>query len=88
MLLGAGVSWLGTLRVHLANMAPTYYVLPAFGLIGGLLAGLWLGRVPEASGSGIPQVKAALDRVRVALDFRVAIVKLLGGIFTLGLVSF
>lgn len=84
VLLGAGVSWLGTLRIHLSDIAPTHYVLPAFGLIGGLIAGILIEHVPEASGSGIPQVRAALDRVRVVLDLRVAIVKLLGGIFALG----
>jgi CIC family chloride channel protein len=83
--LSAGVSWLGSLRVHFSEIWPSCYVLPAFGLVGGLIAGLLVERVaPEASGSGIPQVRARLDRIVMALDFRIALVKLLGGTVALG----
>ncbi len=85
MLLSAGVSWLGSLRVHFATLFPSRFVLPAFGLVGGLLAGLLVDKVaPEASGSGIPQVRARLDRIVMALDLRIALVKLLGGTIALG----
>ncbi|MBS1990890.1 MAG: chloride channel protein [Cyanobacteria bacterium SZAS LIN-3] len=85
VLLSAGVSWLGTLRLHLSDIWPHCYVLPLFGLIGGLIAGLLVDRIaPEASGSGIPQVRARLDRIVMALDLRVALVKLLGGTMALG----
>ncbi len=80
-----GVEWLGALRVSCAQIAPKHVVLPIFGLIGGFLSGLLVERVaPEASGSGIPQVKAALDRVRMPLNLRIALVKLVGGIFAIG----
>ena len=83
--LSAGVSWLGALRVHLSGLVSHHYVLPAFGLIGGLIAGLLVERVaPEASGSGIPQVRARLDRITMPLNFRIALVKLLGGTIALG----
>ncbi len=85
VLLSTGVSWLGALRVHISSIAPSVYVLPLFGLVGGLIAGLLVERVaPEASGSGIPQVRAVLDRIIVALNLRTAMVKLLGGTVALG----
>jgi len=60
-------------------------VLPAFGLIGGTIAGLLVQRVaPQASGSGIPQVRAALERMKMPLDWRIAVVKLVGGTIALG----
>jgi len=66
-------------------MASHFYVLPAFGLVGGLIAGLLVEKVaPEASGSGIPQVRARLDRITMPLNFRIALVKLLGGTIALG----
>lgn len=85
VVLKQGVGWIGTGRVHLANQHPAWIVLPAVGLVGGMLAG-WLVEklAPEATGSGIPQVKAVLAKVPMALDLRVAIVKLLSGMLTLG----
>jgi len=84
-LLSFGVSWLGSLRMVISNVAPPALILPALGLFGGFIAGLLVEVVaPEASGSGIPQVRARLDRIIVALDFRVAIVKLIGGTIALG----
>lgn len=83
--LGLGVNWLGALRVHLSTLVHMNVVLPAFGLVGGLLAGLLVEKVaPEASGSGIPQVRAMLDRMIMPLDLRIAIVKLVGGTIALG----
>ena len=85
VLLKFGVEWLGTLRLETANHYSLYIVLPAFGAIGGFLAGLLVDKVaPETAGSGIPQVKAALNRVRMTLDLRVAFAKLLGGLIVLG----
>lgn len=85
VLLSFGVNTLGTLRVHFSETATMHFALPVFGLLGGLLAGMLVEKVaPEAAGSGIPQVRAALDRVRVALDFRVALAKLLGGVLAIG----
>ncbi|MCW5822181.1 MAG: chloride channel protein [Cyanobacteria bacterium TGS_CYA1] len=84
-MLSFGVSWLGSLRMTISNVAPPYLILPALGLFGGFVAGLMVEILaPEASGSGIPQVRARLDRIIIALDFRVALVKLIGGTIALG----
>lgn len=85
--LAAGVSALNHARLHLLHVSglSPYIVLPLFGLAGGLLAGWLVQRFgPEATGSGIPQVKAALVGVKVALNFPTATVKFLGGMIVLG----
>lgn len=80
-----GIGWLASLKIYLAHLAPAYLVLPALGLIGGYVSGLIVERVaPETSGSGIPQVKAALSRVRQTMNLRVALAKLVGGTIALG----
>jgi len=85
VLLKQGIGWLGTWRVQASYLLPAWGVLPSIGLGGGLLAGWLIERVaPEASGSGIPQVKAALAQAPIALDLRVAWVKLVSGILALG----
>ncbi len=83
--LSMAISCLGALRVHLSDSIHPQLALCLFGLIGGLISGLLVEKVaPEASGSGIPQVKAWLDRVMMALDFRIAVVKFFSGIIALG----
>ncbi|MBS1994353.1 MAG: chloride channel protein [Cyanobacteria bacterium SZAS LIN-3] len=83
--LSLGVDALGTWRIALSDKYNPMIVLPAFGLVGGTIAGLLVQRVaPQASGSGIPQVRAALDRLKMPLDWRIAIVKLVGGTIALG----
>lgn len=80
-----GVGWLGGWRVYASHILPAWCVLPIIGLVGGLLSGWLVERIaPEASGSGIPQVKAALAYVPIALNLRVAIVKLVSAIIALG----
>jgi chloride channel protein, CIC family len=70
------ISWLEIWRVGLTDAFPAGVVLPLIGVVGGCLSGLLVERLaPEASGSGIPQVKAALGYVPIALDLRVAVVK-------------
>jgi chloride channel protein, CIC family len=70
------VSWLEIWRVGLAGTWPAWVILPLIGIVGGGLSGLLIERLaPEATGSGIPQVKAALGYVPIALDLRVAVVK-------------
>ncbi len=85
VLLKWGVGWLGTWRVHAASEFPALVALPLIGLVGGGLSG-WLVEkyAPEASGSGIPQVKAVLAKVPMSLNLRVAAVKLLSGVLVLG----
>jgi len=80
-----GVGWLGGWRVYGAHLLPAWLMLPGIGLLGGLLSGWMVERLaPGTSGSGIPQVKAALAAVPTPLDFRVAAVKLLSTIVALG----
>jgi CIC family chloride channel protein len=83
--LKTGVTALAEWRNYTTRFLPIALDLPLFGLVGGLLAGLLVDRfAPETSGSGIPQVKAVLARVPIALDLRVAVIKLAGGVLTLG----
>ncbi|MBW4551152.1 MAG: chloride channel protein [Aphanocapsa sp. GSE-SYN-MK-11-07L] len=80
-----GVDWLGGLRVALANQWSPWLVLPAVGFVGALLSG-WLiqAEAPEASGSGMSQVKAVLARVPLPLNLRTALVKLISAVLALG----
>jgi CIC family chloride channel protein len=83
--LKVGSGWLGTWRVHSASILPAWLALPLVGMGFGFLAGWLVQRLaPEASGSGIPQVKATLANVPMTLSWRVAGVKLLSAIITLG----
>ncbi|RCJ31893.1 chloride channel protein [Nostoc punctiforme NIES-2108] len=83
--LKVGSGWLGTWRVHTTHLLPAWLVLPAIGLVLGFLAGWLVDRLaPEASGSGIPQVKASLANVPVNLSWRVAGVKLFSAIIAIG----
>ncbi|ARV61574.1 chloride channel protein [Nostocales cyanobacterium HT-58-2] len=79
-----GTGWLGTWRVHTSHFFPAWLVLPIVGLVFGFLAGFLVERfAPEASGGGIPQVKASLANVPIKLSWRVAGVKLLSAIIAL-----
>lgn len=85
VLLKQGVYWLSGWRVQESLLMPAWLLLPAIGLGGGFLAGLLLERfAPEATGSGVPQVKAALAYVPISLDLRVAVVKIISTMLTLG----
>lgn len=85
VLLKHGIGAVGAWRVQMSYLAPAWLVLPAIGLMGGLGAGWLIARfAPEAAGSGIPQVKAMLANVAIALDLRVAIVKMISVILAVG----
>ncbi len=85
VLLKVGSGWLGAWRVYASHLFPAWIVLPTIGLSFGFLAGLLVERLaPEAAGSGIPAVKAALANVPTTLSWRVASVKLLTAILALG----
>ncbi|AFY59034.1 chloride channel protein EriC [Rivularia sp. PCC 7116] len=76
---------LGTFRVNTSYAIPALFALPLIGASFGFTAGFLVDRfAPEASGSGVPQVKASLANVPIRLSWRVAIVKLIGAILTLG----
>lgn len=81
-----GVAALASLRTYLTTIMPVIVVFPLMGLIGGGACGLVIHFLaPEITGSGIPQVKAALNKIPMKLDFRVAICKLVAGIVALGI---
>ncbi|BAY09057.1 chloride channel protein [Calothrix sp. NIES-2098] len=83
--LKVGSGWLGTWRVHSSHILPAWLALPLVGMAFGFLAGWLVQRfAPEASGSGIPQVKATLANVPMTLSWRVAAVKLVSAIIALG----
>ncbi len=85
VLLGQAVDWAGALRVRISYHWPAYLVLPGIGLVGGLLAGWLVERfAPEASGSGMSEVKAVLARVPMPLNLRIALVKLISATLVLG----
>ncbi len=78
------VGWLGAWRVQASNILPASLVLPAIGLSLGLLCGFLIEFLePEATGSGIPQIKGALAQFPIVLNLRVAIVKLVSSILSL-----
>lgn len=78
VLLGQAVDWAGALRVRVSYHWPAYLVLSGIGILGGLLAGWLVERfAPEASGSGMSEVKAVLARVPMPLNLRIALVKLI-----------
>ncbi len=85
VVLKVGVGWVGGWRLVGAGILPPIVALPLSGAIGGGLAGILIQRLaPEASGSGIPQVKAALAYLPMPLTGRVALVKLVSTILSLG----
>ncbi len=85
LLLKEGISFLGSYRLQLTNQWDARIVLPLFGLVLGTIAGFFVEYFePSAAGGGIPQVKAALNRLKIPLSFRVVIVKIIGTILVLG----
>ncbi|MEB3313361.1 MAG: chloride channel protein [Cyanobacteriota bacterium] len=81
VLLKQGVDWLTLARSGL----PALVSLPAIGWAGGWLSGWLVQRwAPEAGGSGIPQVKAALGLAPIPLNLRVALMKLGSTLLALG----
>lgn len=85
VLLKQGSGWLGTWRVHSTQFLPAWLTLPLIGMSFGFLAGWLVQRLaPEAAGSGIPQVKASLANIPIKLSWRVAGIKLLSTIISLG----
>lgn len=81
-----GVDALTAMRTYLVSILPAIIVFPTVGLIGGAICGLTIHFIaPEITGSGIPQVKAALNKVPMKLDLRVALSKLVAGVVALGI---
>lgn len=85
VLLKQGVYGLSEWRLRVLADTPAWLLLPLIGVVGGFTAGLLLERLaPEAAGSGVPQVKAALAYVPMTLNLRVAVIKLLSTMLILG----
>jgi chloride channel protein, CIC family len=94
VVLQQGINWLGTGRLYWSTRiffgsstvpVPSFLVLACIGAVGGFASGWLIERfAPEAQGSGIPQVKAALAQFPVRLNGQVAWVKLLSGTLALG----
>lgn len=85
LLIKSGVNWLGSNRLSLADTYGAIWVLPLFGLVLGGLAGALIEQFCRpAAGGGIPQVKAALARFPIPLNWQVALVKSLGTVLVLG----
>ena len=83
--LSHSVGWLGSLRLQLSQSEHRTWLLPLFGLLGGLLCGLIVRYVaPEITGSGIPQVKGYLRGHQIPMNLRSMIAKLVAGILALG----
>jgi chloride channel protein, CIC family len=81
-----GVAALTSFRSYLTTLMPAIIVFPTMGLIGGGICGLAIQYIaPEITGSGIPQVKAALNKFPMKLDLRVALAKLVSGMVALGI---
>jgi CIC family chloride channel protein len=84
VLLKQSVTWFGSWRIQASDWLPPSFVLPAIGLSLGLLCGFLIERLePEATGSGIPQIKGALALFPIVLNLRVAIVKLVTSILSM-----
>ncbi|MFO8237908.1 MAG: chloride channel protein [Prochlorococcaceae cyanobacterium] len=80
-----GIDALGSWRIRSLERAPDWLVLPAIGAGGGLLAGLLIQTLaPAASGAGITQVMLFLRKRGVPIGLRIAVVKLVAGILTIG----
>ncbi|MDV2992765.1 MAG: H(+)/Cl(-) exchange transporter ClcA [Chroococcidiopsis sp. SAG 2025] len=85
VLLKTGSGWLGAMRVYHSNLLPAWILLPSVGLAFGYLSGLLVERLaPEASGSGIPHVKAVLANAATDISWRTAGVKLLASTLAIG----
>ncbi len=85
LFLKQGIGVLGGYRVTLSYVYGAWIVLPMFGLLCGWLAGFILQEFsPEASGGGVPQVKAVLAQFPLPLNWQVAIAKSIGTILILG----
>ena len=83
VILKQAIGLFGGWRIQIASDLPM--ALPIIGLCGGYLAGFMIENfAPEAAGSGIPHVKAALGYVPVVINLRVAFVKLVSTILALG----
>ncbi|MEW6492892.1 MAG: chloride channel protein, partial [Cyanobacteriota bacterium] len=84
VLLKQSINWFGSLRIQASNQLLPGLVLPGIGLSLGLLCGFLIEYLePDATGSGVPQIKGALAQFPIVLNIRVAIVKLVTSILAM-----
>ena len=80
-----GINGLSRLRLEQLDFLPPLMLLPLIGLAGGAIAGALVEWVePSAAGSGFPQLIKFFRHAVVPLNWRTAIVKLIGGILVIG----
>ncbi len=85
VLFKAGIHGLDNWRLKLLKEFPAWFILPAFGMIGGLISGTLVSQLaPAASGSGISHIMAFLRHRSVPMGLRVGLVKLVSGIVAIG----
>jgi CIC family chloride channel protein len=83
VLIKLGASAIGSWRAERA--AESLWWLPMIGMVGGIAAGWLIERFsPESSGSGTTQVRAALARMPIRLNLKVAFIKLTSTMLVLG----
>ncbi|NEO29864.1 MAG: universal stress protein [Symploca sp. SIO3C6] len=84
VLLKYSIGWLGSWRIKASLALPPSLVLPIFGLSLGVLGGILIESLAlEATGSGVPQIKGALAQFPIALNLRVALVKLVSSVVSM-----
>jgi CIC family chloride channel protein len=81
------IHYLGSFTLEVATNHDRWYewlYLPLIAATGGAIAGLIVTYVPEASGSGIPEIRLHLARVGKRIRRRNIIAKFFGGIVAIG----
>ena len=80
-----GIYFINNWRLELLDDFPSIAVLPAFGAIGGAIAGLLIKNIaPAAKGSGVSQIMGFLRHKKVTMNLKVGLVKLISGIIAIG----
>ena len=85
LLFTGGINMLKDWRLELLNDWPAWVVLPALGVVGGLVSG-WLisNLAPAAGGAGITHIMGFLRHKSVPMGLQVGLVKLVAGIIAIG----
>ena len=85
VLFRSGVHNLEELRLDLMETIPPWIVLPALGIVGGLISGTLVARLaPAAGGSGISHLVGYLHDRPIPMNLKVGIVKLVSGVIAIG----
>ena len=80
-----GIYFINNWRLELLDQFPSIAVLPAFGAVGGAIAGFLIKNIaPAAKGSGVSQIMGFLRHKKVPMNLKVGLVKLVSGIIAIG----